>query len=329
MKTQNVYTTFSLSLSLLFASATYAGEGVLALATDPPDADIYIDGQLKVNTTPVIFRLPEGKHQIEIKATGKFPKQLEVLIANDAIISKKVTLTDLVPPPPPFPKPEMVIIPAGQFRMGDIRGTGDDDEQPVRRRSMKSFAMSRHEVTFEEYDYFAEQTGREKPNDKGWGRGKRPVINVSWDDAVAYAEWLSQKTGEKYRLPTEAEWEYAARAGTETDYWWGNEIGVNRANCDGCGSQWDNQQTAPVCSFPANSFGLCDTVGNVWEWTCSGYEEKYSGGKLKCVSQADSRPRVLRGGGWYDKTRELRASFRGRYVREKRNSGVGFRVVRM
>jgi len=102
--------------------------------------------------------------------------------------------------------------------MGDIQGTGEGDEQPVHLVSVNSFAMSRHEVTFEEYDYFAKQTKREKPIDNGWGRGNRPVINVSWGDAVAYAKWLSQQTGEKYRLPTEAEWEYAARAGTETDY---------------------------------------------------------------------------------------------------------------
>ncbi len=324
MKTRHLYPTLSLSLNLLFASATYAGEGVLALTTDPQDADIYVDGQLKVNTTPAIFRLSEGKHQIEIKAPKKHPKRLDVLIASDVIISKKVTLVDATP------LPEMVTIPAGKIRMGDIQGTGDRDEQPVDLLSITySFAMSRHEVTFEEYDYFAEQTGREKPSDNGWERGNRPVINVSWDDAVAYTEWLSQQTGQKYRLPNEAEWEYAARAGTETDYWWGNEIGVDRANCNGCGSQWDNQQTAPVCSFPANSFGLCDTAGNVWEWTCSAYEGKYHGEELKCVSQADSRPRVLRGGGWYNKPRALRASFRGQYVRKKRNFGVGFRVVRM
>ncbi len=328
MKTLNLYSTFSLTLTLLFASATQAGEGVLALTTDPRDADIYVDGQLKVNTPPVIFRLPEGKHRIEIKVAGKREEQLEVLIANEAIISKKVTLANLAPPPPLFPQPEMVTIPAGQFRMRDIQGGGDSDEQPVHTVSVKSFAMSRHEVMFEEYDYFAEQMGREKPSDNGWGRGNRPVINVSWDDATAYAEWLSQQTGQKYRLPTEVEWEYAARAGTQTDYWWGNEIGKNRANCDGCGSQWDNQQTAPVCSFRANPFGLCDTAGNVWEWTCSVYEEKYKGEELKCAGQNDSRPRVFRGGALFNQARWLRASYRDGFTRELRFFNVGFRLFR-
>jgi formylglycine-generating enzyme required for sulfatase activity len=238
--------------------------------------------------------------------------------------------------------PEMVIIPAGQFRMGDIQGTGESDEQPVHSVSVKSLAMGRHEVTFEEYDYFAEQTGRDKLNDSGWGRGNRPVINVSWDDATAYAEWLSGLTGEQYRLPMEAEWEYAARAGTETDYWWGNEIGSNRANCDGCGSQWDNKLTAPVCSFVDNPFGLCDTVGNVWEWTCSEYEEKYSGKELECIRKNyaneegssknranDGGRRVIRGGAWFDIPRWVRASGRGRGTRAYRILGVGFRLVRM
>jgi len=171
--------------------------------------------------------------------------------------------------------PEMVWIPAGSFRMGDIQGGGYDYEQPVHRVSVDRFAMGRYEVAFTEYDQFAEATGRDKPDDEGWGRGNRPVINVSWNDATAYAQWLSQQTGKHYRLPTEAEWEYAARAGTETKYWWGNEIGVNKANCDNdsCGDRFN--YTARVGSFVANPFGLYDTVGNVWEyvqdWFDSGY----------------------------------------------------------
>ena len=105
---------------------------------------------------------------------------------------------------------------------------------------------------------------RKKPNDSGWGRGSRPAIYVSQEEAKAYATWLSAQTGKTYRLPSESEWEYAARAGTRTRYSWGDEIGVNRANCDGCGSEWDDEQTAPVGSFAANAFGLFDMHGNVW-----------------------------------------------------------------
>ncbi len=231
-----------------------------------------------------------------------------------------------------LPLPEMVIISAGSFRMGDIRGTGESDEEPVHTITVKSFEMSRHEVTFEEYDYFAEQTGREKPSDSGWGRGNRPVINVSWDVATAYAEWLSGLTGEHYRLPTEAEWEYAARAGTETDYWWGNEIGKNRANCDRCGSQWDGESTAPVGSFVDNPFGLYDTVGNVWEWTCSEYEDKYNGKELECINKNrvnDGNLRVGRGGAWNSDPQGVCASGRDGGTRADLDNYVGFRLVRM
>jgi formylglycine-generating enzyme required for sulfatase activity len=224
--------------------------------------------------------------------------------------------------------PEMVWIPSGSFRMGDIQGGGDSDEKPVHRVSVEKFAMGKFEVTFAEYDKFAEADGREKPNDSGWGRGNRPVINVSWNDAEAYAKWLSDQTGKKYRLPTEAEWEYAARAGTETKYWWGNDIGKNRANCDGCGSQWDDKSTAPVGSFEANKFGLYDTSGNVWEWTCSEYEDKYKGKEKVCINKNSNKNWVLRGGSWYSVPRDLRAARRVGDVPDRRNDLCGFRLVR-
>jgi formylglycine-generating enzyme required for sulfatase activity/serine/threonine protein kinase len=225
--------------------------------------------------------------------------------------------------------PEMVWIPAGRFQMGDIQGQGDNDEQPMRWVSVEKFAIGRTEVTFAEYDRFAEATGREKPDDNGWGRGNRPVINVSMADATAYAAWLSQQTKQQYRLPTEAQWEYAARAGTETLYWWGNEIGLNRANCDGCGSQWDNQKTAPVGSFAPNPFGLYDTVGNVWEWTCSEYQEKYYGKEQDCATIPNiTTVHVERGGSLYNYPKALRAANRYKKPYEYRNPSVGFRLSR-
>ncbi len=223
--------------------------------------------------------------------------------------------------------PKMVRIPAGSFRMGDIQGGGGSDEQPVHRVSVGKFAMGMYEVTFAEYDKFADATGRKKPDDEGWGRGNRPVINVSWNDATAYAKWLSNQTGKKYRLPTEAEWEYAARAGTETKYWWGNDIGKNRANCDSCGSQWDNKQTAPVGSFSANQFGLYDTVGNLWEWTCSEYEKKYNGKEKQCVRNASRLS--LRGGSWNYNARLVRSAYRINWWSTFRLHNVGFRVSRL
>ncbi|MEN8216692.1 MAG: SUMF1/EgtB/PvdO family nonheme iron enzyme [Pseudomonadota bacterium] len=225
------------------------------------------------------------------------------------------------------PIPEMVTIPAGRFRMG---GT-DDDEKPVHWVSLKSFSMSRYEITFNEYDSFAEATGRKKPYDRGWGRGNRPVINVSWHDATAYAQWLSQVTGEQYRLPTEAEWEYAARGGTDTKYWWGNDVGSNNANCykDYCGDSFE--YTAPVGSFAPNPFGLYDTAGNVWEWTCSEYEDKYSGKEQRCLSKkiASNNSIVLRGGDWLDLPRYVRSAFRNGGTPTDRKAFVGLRLVRL
>ena len=222
--------------------------------------------------------------------------------------------------------PEMVRIPAGSFRMGDIQGGGQDDEKPVHQVSVGAFAMGKYEVTFAEYDKFANATGKSKPRDSGWGRGNRPVINVSWNDSVAYTKWLSQQTGHTYRLPTEAEWEYAARAGTSTKYWWGNNIGTNKANCDGCGSRWDYKQTAPVGSFAANPFGLHDTVGNVREWTCSEYESKYQGNDKVCKKRANLF--VLRGGSWYNDPWWARSAFRIWNWPSNRIRNNGFRLSR-
>jgi formylglycine-generating enzyme required for sulfatase activity len=226
--------------------------------------------------------------------------------------------------------PEMVRIPAGRFQMGDIQGGGWKGEKPVHWVSVSEFAMGKYEVTFAEYDKFALATGRKKPDDEGWGRGHRPVINVSWNDAVAYAEWLSQQTGKEYRLPTEAEWEYAARAGTKTKYWWGNNIGKNRAACGGCGAKWGwdaKRMTAPVGSFAANPFGLHDTVGNVWEWTCSKYEDKYNGQEKRCTGE--NRQPVVRGGSWSVIPRGVRAAFRNWFSLDFRDFTVGFRLARI
>ncbi|MEK8022149.1 MAG: formylglycine-generating enzyme family protein [Candidatus Parabeggiatoa sp.] len=237
--------------------------------------------------------------------------------------------------------PEMVVIPADTFWMGDIQGDGESDEKPVHEVSIKSFAMGRYEVTFAEYDKFAEATARKKPDDEGWGRGNRPVINVSWLEVTAYAEWLSTQTGKEYRLPTETEWEYAARAGTETKYWWGNEetnswwrdeiTGYNKANCsdNDCGDRFE--YTAPVGSFAANLFGLYDTAGNVWEWTCSEYEGTYKGKENDCLSKKYSKKDsllVLRGASWVNDAVWVRSSFRGWEQRSHRDRDVGARLAR-
>ena len=231
--------------------------------------------------------------------------------------------------------PEMVWIPEGRFKMGDIQGGGWGNEKPVHWVSVKKFAMGRYEITFAEYDKFATATSRNKPNDRGWGRGNRPVIYISWLDATAYAKWLSKQTGQQYRLPTEAQWEYAARAGTNTKYWWGNDLGKNRAACDGCGAKWGwdaKRMTAPVGSFAANPFGLYDTAGNVWEWTCSEYENRYKGKEMKCLSKNRSNDDslfVLRGGSWFIDAVRARSANRFRFQRAVRSRNDGARLARI
>jgi len=250
--------------------------------------------------------------------------------------------------------PEMVVIPAGRFRMGDIQGGGNSDEKPVHWVNIQQFAMGKFEVTVGEFRQFVNATyykteaekgdgcyvyddGWKKKKDANWRNpyfsqnDKHPVVCVSWNDATAYAEWLNQQTGKQYRLPSEAEWEYAARAGTETKYWWGNKIGHNRANCfeNQCGDNF--KYTAPVGSFDPNSFGLYDTVGNVWEWIADSWSEDYTNapndGKIRTVGVNESY-RVLRGGSWDSNSDLTRAALRNRDYPDSRNSDVGFRVVR-
>ena len=149
---------------------------------------------------------------------------------------------------------------------------------------------------------------------------------MSWNEAVAYADWLSRKTGKHFRLPIEAELEYAARAGTTTARYWGDGIGRNNANCDGCGSRWDNKRTAPVGSFSPNAFGLFDMLGNVYEWTCSEYKNPYDGSEQKCTVSAEDYS--LRGGSWDEGPGWVRAADRGSYIYpDFRDSVIGFRLA--
>ena len=225
--------------------------------------------------------------------------------------------------------PEMVVIPAGSLRMGCL---SNDDcfniEKPVHPVTIaRPFAISVHEVTFEDYDRF---TYPNKVDDEGWGRGRRPAINVSWDDAKEYVTWLSSETGAEYRLLSEAEWEYAARAGSTTKYSWGNAIGTNRANCDSdfCGDSWE--YTAPVGSFAQNAFGLYDMHGNVYEWVEDCWNASYAGAPSDGTPwlRGDCATRVLRGGSWVYNPRSLRAASRFSYSSGFRYFIFGFRVAR-
>ena len=232
--------------------------------------------------------------------------------------------------------PELVVVPAGAFRMGDLSGGGDVDERPARTVTIpRAFAIARYETTFAEWDAcVAAGACRQGVDDVGFGRGRRPAMLVGWEDARAYAGWLSRRTGKPYRLPSEAEWEYAARAGGGTRFPWGDEVGTGRANCDQCGSRWDDAMTAPVGSFPANAFGLHDVVGNVYEWVadCGGasYEGAPSDGSAHDASGGggNCQWRVMRGGSWLSLPRASRPANRVRNPAGFRDVHTGFRVAR-
>jgi formylglycine-generating enzyme required for sulfatase activity len=235
--------------------------------------------------------------------------------------------------------PQMVMVPAGHFAMGSLttEASADSDEFPQHEVMIAApFALSKFEVTFGDWDTCYELGGcRIRPDDYGWGRGDRPVIGVDWYDAQQYVAWLSKQTGKTYRLPSEAEWEYAARAGTTTAYSWGDEVkpsGKVMANCYDCGSAWDDKETAPVGSFAPNGFGLNDMLGNVWEWVEDCYHDSYEQAPAdgSAWSSPDCRERVSRGGSWGDLPQVLlRTAFRLRTPSVHRYGGLGFRVARV
>ncbi|MFY9626296.1 MAG: SUMF1/EgtB/PvdO family nonheme iron enzyme [Rhodoplanes sp.] len=225
--------------------------------------------------------------------------------------------------------PEMIVIPAGEFEMGS---NDAPMEKPVHRVAIgRPIAIGRREVTFAEWDQCAAAGACSyRPNDRGWGRGNRPVLDVSWDDAKTYLDWLSKKTGKQYRLPTEAEWEYAARAGTKSPFWWGRDSENGLANCSDCGAPDGGSKTAEAGSFRPNAFGLYDTAGNVAEWVEDCWNDTYRGapkdGAAWTAGQCGLR--VLRGGSFGNKATSVRSPARFRYDKDVRYLANGFRVAR-
>ena len=234
--------------------------------------------------------------------------------------------------------PEMVAIPAGVFTMGSPPAEMYRGSETQHRVTIPSFAFGKNEVTFAQWDACVANggCGGVKPDDFGWGHGNRPVVGVNWNDAKAYVAWLSMKTGRPYRLPSEAEWEYAARAGTSTPYYFGETITPKQANFDGSmgdgasPSDRNRQKTMPVGSFPANAFGLHDMHGNVWEWTEDCWSEEYTAA-TPANGAPYSRPncegRVMRGGSWEDYSGDIRSAARVASGAGEQSWADGFRLA--
>jgi len=224
--------------------------------------------------------------------------------------------------------PELVVVPTGDFVMGSNDTPYEKPERTIAVR--QPFAIGRQEVTFAQWDQCADAgVCKHRLDDHGWGRTNQPVINVSWEDTKLFLSWLSQKTGQKYRLPTEAEWEYAARAGTKTPFWWGRDAGAGHAQCATCVNP-PPQKMAAVGSFRPNGFGLYDTAGNAAEWVEDCWNDNYRNAPkdTSAWTAGDCRLRVLRGGNFTSPAAAVRSAARFRYDIDVRYYANGFRVLR-
>lgn len=225
----------------------------------------------------------------------------------------------------------MKIIKSGEFQQGDILSRSHKHELPVHKVSIKSFAIGKFEVTFKEYQRYTISTGQALPHDEGWGEGSRPVTNVSWKDAMDYAAWLAKVTGKPYRLPTESEWEYAARSSGKDKIWAGTSAetsltnyAVYRTNSKG--------RSAPVGEKNPNAFGLYDMTGNMYELVADCWHRDYWGAPTDGSVWAEENggycsERVLRGGSWYNQQEYLRLSYRSSIFKDFPNKVWGFRLA--
>lgn len=286
------------------------------------------------------MRLSPGRYHVEVTAPGH-QKYLEWVTLGNEDLQHNVSLLSNRKPGMEFSDalaaggsgPAMVVVPAGSFRLGGP----DENSQPYQAiKFAKPFAISKYEVTFKEYEHFAQKESLPLPGDNKWGRDNRPVINVSWEEASEYARWLSQQTGERYRLPSEAEWEYVAKSGQNNAFWWGNDVrsASQKANCRRhCDSEFTGvfkSQTAPVGSFMASPFGVYDLAGNVAEWTADCYKDNYQGTATdgRARRQSNCPARVIRGGSMKDDANDITAFKRRFQPQHTLHEDVGIRLLR-
>lgn len=224
----------------------------------------------------------------------------------------------------------MVIIGPASFKMGSPGFSRFAEERPQHSVKIKKFAFGKYEITFAQYDKFAQATKRRIPDNLYMDRATHPVIFVSWDDAYYYAKWLSDQTGHTYRLPTEAEWEYAAGGGSTAAFWWGFDEQPNMAHCFGCGTGLDPRKPTKIGSFKANPFNIYDTAGNVAEWVQDCWHDNYEGAPSdgSVWEGGDCAYRVVRGGSYSSPPQSLRTAHRDKFKSDQPYDQIGIRLVR-
>jgi formylglycine-generating enzyme required for sulfatase activity/serine/threonine protein phosphatase PrpC len=226
--------------------------------------------------------------------------------------------------------PMMIRVPGAEFRMGGASGIIAADEVPRHMVTIKSFMVSVYEITFAEYDRFAKATKRKLPDNSGWDRKTHPVSNISWDEALAYTRWMSKQTGKQYRLLSESEWEYVARAGITKSFWWGNSAGSSNAHCFDCKSDYSTSKPAKIGTYKPNQFGLYDTAGNLFEWVHDCYHRNYKEAPTdgSVWEGGDCKVRVARGGAYQSPASSMRAENREKFPSDRGQYNVGIRVAR-
>jgi len=231
--------------------------------------------------------------------------------------------------------PKMVVIPPGTGTIGGENFRSFQDEAPIFKATIKeSYALSETEITFAQYNQFCKTGIRSCPKDEGWGRGKQPVVNISWFDAVAYTKWLSKETGNIYRLPSEVEWEYAARAGTTSKFWWGNDYVQGIDHCDrdlgGCPKGSDFGHPWKVGILKANPFGLYDVTSNVYEWVEDCYVDNHNNATktIAPIKTGNCKNRTVKGASWTMPQPHVHHSLRLGFTINARANSIGFRVLR-
>lgn len=283
------------------------------------------------------IRLLPGRYHLEVSHKGYDTDQRWLSISENT--QELITLRKTPVPGAEFSNalksggqgPEMIILPAGKFTMGSKL---EANSQPTRTVRIKQpFAISQYEITFSDYLKFVKDQNQKVPDDSGWGRNTRPVINITWKNAVDYTLWLQAQTGSRYRLPTEAEWEYAARAKSQANFWWSTDKKEAPANCRrGCNSDYSGffiSKTAPVGSYQANSFGLFDSAGNVAEWVQDCYQDNFLNAPKdgSAILASNCSKRVVRGGSMRDAVSKISNHARLSQVPSEPKNNIGFRVV--